>query len=68
MATWHVVYKDWNGDQKETDVEVCSTSDGKFYAKNLGLFGCGKNAYSPICAIRILVNDHGQFVSATPNT
>lgn len=67
-ATWTVTYIA-RGEikQKTAIVEIKQNSPATFYATNLDLWGCGKDAYSPIWAIRNLIQDMATIISAVPN-
>lgn len=56
-----VEYMDWNGNIKRASVEIRTTGN-KFYACNLSLFGCGKDANTPEDAARTLLASHGTEV------
>lgn len=65
-ATWIVTYVPRNGKETLTAEVQVDMSGAQFYATNLGLWGCGKMAYSPAGAIRMLVQDMATIVSMTP--
>jgi hypothetical protein len=65
-----VLYKSHTGVDGATIVKVDETTDHTgatvFYATNLSLWGCGKNASDPEQAIRNLVQDQATILSITP--
>jgi hypothetical protein len=46
------------GEFGQCEIDVHQDIDGKFYAVNLGLFGCGKSYSTPEVAIDNLLCDH----------
>lgn len=65
-----VTYTNHGGVRKVAIVTVCATTDvdgaTAYFAKNLSVFGCGKNASTPVNAVHRLVQDHGQVLGVRP--
>jgi hypothetical protein len=64
-----VTYTNHGGPRKYAVVSThAKQMDGQlwYYAKNLDVFGCGKDHATPEGAVRRLVNDHGQVIEVRP--
>lgn len=66
MATWIVTYSPRGSTEVRTAEVKVDMSGAQFYATNLGLWGCGKMAYSPAGAIRMLVQDMATILEMAP--
>lgn len=68
MATWTVTYiARGETEQKTAIVKIAQNSPATFYATNLELWGCGKDAYSPAWAIKSLIQDMATIIDMQPN-
>jgi hypothetical protein len=63
---YKVTYMARSGNEDDAIVKVDATTDHNgqpcFYATNLRLWGCGKNAATPEAAIRMLVQDQATIL------
>lgn len=66
MMRFNVKFTNFVGQRSEAGVTVYEGSDEfgpYFYAQKLELFGCDKNALSPVGAVHLLMQDHGQVIA-----